>query len=205
MKIHQMRVGPIGTNCYILMDEAEKKIAIIDPGEDAPAIMDAVKQMGGKVCYLLHTHGHYDHTTAAPALADAYPDAAVYIHKADQDGTGSTLFPLSSKIKTLSNYDEGDILPLGSLSIHVMHTPGHSLGGVCLLVEDVIFSGDTLFAGTCGRCDLKGGDLDTILKSLARLGRLDGDYIVRPGHEGMTTLSRERATNPYMRQGMAQE
>ena len=107
-----------------------------------------------EVKYLLLTHGHYDHTTAVPPLKQALPDAQVYIHQADANGAGSQLFPLAGQIDDLLLYDEGDELPLGNLTIHVMHTPGHSKGSVTLRVGDVLFTGDTLFCGSMGRTDL---------------------------------------------------
>ena len=102
----------------------------------------------------------------------------------------------------LNYYDEGDTLTLGSLTIEVLHTPGHSLGSVVLKVGDALFCGDTLFAGSCGRTDLRGGSYEEILTSLKRLAELEGDYHVLPGHESFSTLERERKTNPYIREAM---
>ena len=91
---------------------------------------------------------------------------------------------------------------MGGLTLKVLHTPGHSGGSVVILVENVMLCGDTLFAGTCGRCDLPGGGEENMMKSLARLGRLEGDYKVCPGHDALSTLERERQTNPYVKQAM---
>lgn len=203
MKVKVLQVGPIGTNCYILEDEAAKLAAVIDPGDEAEKILSVLKEDGVETRYILLTHGHYDHTTGVPALHRALPKAQVYIHKADAQGAGSRLFPLAGEIADLHFYDEGDTLPLGGLTIHVLHTPGHSKGGVTLQVGDVLFCGDTLFAGSCGRTDLNGGSYEEIMQSLKRLGQLPGDYHVCPGHDVTSTLERERKTNPFLREALA--
>ncbi len=201
MVIKQMQVGPIGTNCYIL--EENKKIAVIDPGDEADRILSVLKETDGQVEYILLTHGHYDHTTGVPELHKALPGAKIYIHRADADGAGSRMFPLAGEVEDLQFYDEGDSLPLGGLTIEVLHTPGHSRGSVTLKAGDALFTGDTLFAGDCGRTDLPGGSYEQIIASLGRLGRLEGNYRVLPGHEGVSTLDRERQINPYLREGLA--
>ena len=162
MKVSVMQVGPIGTNCYFLQDEESGLMAIIDPGDDWERILHQVKKAEGEVKYILLTHGHYDHTTAVPDLVKALPGVQVYIHQADANGAGSQLFPLAAQVKDLNNYDEGDTLSLGSLTIEVLHTPGHSKGSVTLKVGDVLFTGDTLFCGSCGRTDLRGGSYEEI-------------------------------------------
>ena len=202
MKVKMMQVGPIGTNCYILEDEGEKRAAVIDPGDEAERILSVLREMDSQVDYILLTHGHYDHTTAVPELHEALPDAKIYIHKADANGTGSRIFPLAGQVKDLLFYDEGDALPLGTLTIEVLHTPGHSPGSVTLKAGDVLFTGDTLFAGDCGRTDLPGGSYEEILASLGRLGRLEGNFHVCPGHEQTSTMDREREINRYLREGM---
>lgn len=200
MIIKMMQVGPIQTNCYIL--EHDNKIAVIDPGDEAERILSALKETGGEVQYILLTHGHYDHTTAVPQLHKALPDAKIYIHQADANGAGSRLFPLAGEVEDLLLYDEGDALPLGSLTIEVLHTPGHSPGSVTLKAGEALFTGDTLFAGDCGRTDLRGGSWEEILASLGRLGRLEGNFHVLPGHMDTSDLDTERQVNPYLRQGM---
>ena len=198
MKVSVMQVGPIGTNCYFLQDEESGLLAIIDPGDDWERILQQVKKAEGEVKYILLTHGHYDHTTAVPDLVKALPGVQVYIHQADANGAGSQLFPLAAQVKDLNNYDEGDTLTLGSLTIEVLHTPGHSKGSVTLKVGDVLFTGDTLFCGSCGRTDFPGGSYADMQRSLKRLADLPGDYRVYPGHEGSTTLDYERKYNPFM-------
>ncbi len=200
MNIKLMQVGPIGTNCYIL--EHDNKIAVIDPGDEAGRILGELKKSDAQVEYILLTHGHYDHTTAVPELHKALPEAKIYIHQADANGAGSRLFPLAGQVDDLLLYDEGDTLPLGALTIEVLHTPGHSPGSVTLKAGDVLFTGDTLFAGDCGRTDLRGGSWEEILVSLGRLGKLEGNYHVLPGHGGTSDLDTERQVNRYLREGM---
>lgn len=203
MKVKVLCVGPIGTNCYILEDEQAKVAAVIDPGDEADKIAQVVEEDGMALEYILLTHGHYDHTTGVPGLAGHYPQAKIYIHQADANGAGSTLFPLASQVDELLLYDEGDSLTLGSITIEVMHTPGHSLGSVVLKAGDVLFCGDTLFYGSCGRTDLPGGSYVQIMESLKRLGQLEGDYHVCPGHDRTSTLERERRNNLFMREALA--
>ena len=200
MKVDMIQVGPIGTNCYIL--EEGGRIAVIDPGDEAERILSVLAETGGTVDYILLTHGHYDHTTAVPELHAALPQARIYIHQADANGAGSKLFPLASQVEDLLLYDEGDTLALGGLTIQVLHTPGHSPGSVTLQVGDVLFSGDTLFAGSCGRTDLPGGSEEQIMESLRRLGALEGNFHVLPGHMGASDLDQERKHNPYLRMAM---
>ena len=202
MKVKLLRVGPIGTNCYILEDDQTNLAAVIDPGDEPELIQEALEKEGVEVRYLLLTHGHYDHTTAVPALHRVYPQADIYIHQADANGAGSTLFPLTGEVDDLKLYDEGDVIRLGDHEIQVLHTPGHTPGGVTLKVGDVLLTGDTLFQGSMGRTDFEGGSYAEIMASLGRLGRLSGDYHVLPGHMGASTLEQERKTNYYLREAM---
>ena len=202
MQVKVLQVGPIGTNCYLLEDEKAHVAAVIDPGDEAGRILQVIKDDGVDVKYILLTHGHYDHTTAVPELHQALPQAEIYIHKADANGAGSRLFPLAGQIPDLKFYDEGDTLALGDMTIQVLHTPGHSKGSVTLKVGDVLFCGDTLFAGSCGRTDLAGGSYAEIMASLKKLGQLPGDYHVCPGHDVTSTLERERRSNPFLREAM---
>ena len=203
MQVKVLQVGPIGTNCYLLEDEKAHVAAVIDPGDEAGRILQVIKDDGVDVKYILLTHGHYDHTTAVPELHQALPQAEIYIHKADANGAGSRLFPLAGQIPDLKFYDEGDALTLGELTIQVLHTPGHSKGSVTLKVGDVLFCGDTLFAGSCGRTDLAGGSYDEIMASLKKLGELPGDCHVCPGHDVTSTLERERRSNAFLREAMS--
>ena len=202
MKVKMLQVGPLGTNCYIIEDEATRQAAVVDPGGDAPEIIRALE--GADLRYILLTHGHYDHTDGVADLSAAFPQAAVYAHEKDVNGVDTELFPLSAQVKGLNFYGEGDWISLGgeNVKIQVLHTPGHSEGSVTLRCGECLFCGDTLFAGSCGRTDFPGGSVEKIMASLRRLGELEGDLQVCPGHMQLTTLDRERRYNPYLRQAM---
>ena len=205
MKVLSLMVGPIMTNCYLLCDEAAKVCAVIDPGDEPKRIEAMIASCGCSPVMILLTHGHFDHCTGVAGLLEKWPDLPVYIHEADvTDGVGGELTFRRLDEKNQRYWHEGDTLTVGGLTLRVMETPGHSRGSVCLLVEGqgVIFSGDTLFRGNCGRCDFPGGDYRAMLRSLARLGRLEGQYQVYPGHEAATDMEYERKYNPYMKQGM---
>lgn len=205
MKVLSLMVGPIMTNCYLLCDEVAKVCAVIDPGDEPERIEALMATTGCTPVMILLTHGHFDHCTGVAGLLKKWPDLPVYIHEADvTDSSGSELTFRRLGEKNQRYYQESDTLTVGGLTLRVMETPGHSRGSVCLLVEGqgVIFSGDTLFRGNCGRCDFSGGDYRAMLRSLARLGRLEGQYQVYPGHEEATDMDYERKANPYMKQGM---
>ena len=201
MNVKMLQVGPLGTNCYVL--ETEKQAAVIDPGGDAPAVERALE--GAELRYILLTHGHYDHTGAAAALQKAHPEAALYIHRADFQGVDPNLVPLGTQVSEVKFYGEGDELPLGDTKVEVLYTPGHSEGSVTLRCGDLLFCGDTLFAGSCGRTDFPGGSVPKMLASLRRLGELEGDLQVLPGHMEPSTLAAERRYNPYLRQALGEK
>lgn len=198
MKIKSMQVGELATNCYILIDDVEKKAAVIDPGDEADRILAELRGLDAQVEYILLTHGHYDHIGAVAQLHEALPGTKVYLHKADSRGTGFHVVPLADQVADLKYYSDGDTLTLGSLTIYVIHTPGHTPGGVTLQVEDVLFTGDTLFAGSMGRSDFPGGNTQQLFASLKRLALLEGDYQVLPGHDRTTTMGRERTSNVFV-------
>lgn len=205
MRVLSLMVGPIMTNCYILCDEAAKVCAVIDPGDEAGRIEEEIASSGCTPTMILLTHGHFDHCTGVAGLLKKWPELPVYIHEADVvDTVGDQLKFCRLGEKNQRYYHEGDKLTVGNLTLDVMETPGHSQGSVSLLVEGqhVIFSGDTLFRGNCGRCDFPGGDYRAMLRSLGRLGKLEGQYTVYPGHEEATDMDYERKANPYMRHGM---
>ena len=204
MKIKSMQVGELATNCYILIDDVEKKAAVIDPGDESDRILEELEGLDAQVEYILLTHGHYDHIGGVAQVHEALPLAKVYLHKADSRGTGFHVVPLADQVEDLQYYDDGDTLTLGSLTIHVIHTPGHTPGGVTLRVKDVLFTGDTLFAGSMGRSDFPGGNTPQLFASLKKLALLEGDYHVLPGHDRTTTLEQERRSNVFVLEAMKQ-
>jgi len=203
MKIQVLQVPPIGTNCYLLLDEATGKGAIIDPGGAAGAIADTVREMGMTPVAILLTHGHFDHTGAVPKLLETFPGLPVYLHEKDaaEFQNPEVMMP---DIGDTVHYGEGDRVEIGGLTVQVYHTPGHSWGSVTLAVEDVLFTGDTLFRGTCGRTDFPCSSPDSMAQSLKRLASLEGDRQVMPGHEGLSTLDEERRNNYWIQFALKQ-
>ena len=203
MKIQALQVPPIGTNCYLLLDEETGKGAIIDPGGAGAAIADAAEKMAMTPVAIFLTHGHYDHTGAVMDLRSKYPDVPVYLHAADAAMT-KRIDSLMPDVGETVAYDEGDEIAVGGLTVRVYHTPGHSQGSVTLEVGDVLFTGDTLFQGSCGRTDLAGGSPELMAKSLKRLVSFEGDRQVLPGHESFSTLEQERVDNYWVAYALKQ-
>jgi len=203
MKIAVQQVGELMTNCYIVWDENTKNAAVIDPGDDGAWLADLLKKEGLTLRYILLTHGHYDHIGGVPELREACGGAPeIYLSEKDLGlrpvfGEQVYLDP-----KWITFWKEGDTVTMDSVTFRVLETPGHTPGSVCLLCGDVLFSGDTLFQGSCGRTDFPGGSWTQMESSLRRLYELPGDYTVLSGHTGSTTLERERKTNMFMQSAL---
>ncbi len=195
LHIQTLTVGQYETNCYMLYTDESRACVVIDPGYEPETVLRAVKALDRQVAAILLTHGHFDHVGGVKALF-AQTDCDIYICPADcQMPESMTAGPISYT----NSYAEGATLSLAGMELRVLHTPGHTPGSVCLVCENNLFSGDTLFAGSCGRTDLPCGSWEELVKSLQRLKALPGDYTVYPGHGEKTTLSAERQYNPYMR------
>lgn len=194
LKIHTLSLGAYQTNTYIIHEENSTSCCVIDPGYEADTILDKIESLGLTLDAILLTHGHFDHVGAVKDLA-ADTDCRVFLCAED-----TQLPPMftAGKLYYTDTYAEGSILNIAGLFIHVIQTPGHTPGSVCLLVDRAMFSGDTLFAGSCGRTDI-GGDWATIQKSLKRLAAMEANFTVYPGHGGSTTLAAEKKYNPYMK------
>ena len=202
MLIKCLPVGHLMTNCYIVTDETTLECAVIDPGDESNTILYYLEDNHLTCRAILLTHGHYDHTGAVGELQAKWPETPVYLNRRDvyADACTQQLFPLLSG--DVRDYDEGDTVAVGGLTVTVLATPGHSEGSVTLRCQDALFCGDTLFAGSCGRTDFPGGSMEKMMASLRRLGQLEGDLRVLPGHMEASTLDRERRWNPYLLQAM---
>lgn len=201
MIIKRVMAGVNAANCYIVFDEETRDAVVLDPGGDADDIYKALKQFGATVKYIVLTHGHFDHTEGVEELKSIV-GAPVAIGEEDNKMflKGEKYYgplPQGGADILLKN---GDTLKFGGHTMKVISTPGHTPGGICLLVENDIFTGDTLFAGSIGRTDLAGGNYDTIMQSLkSKLMTLSDTVAVHPGHGPSSTIGRERLMNPFMR------
>ncbi len=191
-----MPLGAYQTNCYLLYAPNRADCLVIDPGYEPETVLSQVDKLGKTVAAILLTHGHFDHVGAVQDLA-AETGCPVYIHEQEL-----TMPPqmTAGKLYHTHFYGEGDVLEFAGLTIRVHHTPGHTPGSVCLETDGLLFTGDTLFAGSCGRTDFPGGDFDTILTSLRRLRGFESELQVLPGHGESSTISREVQYNPFLRE-----
>ena len=194
-------VGSYEVNCSILSKEG--KAYIVDPGQEGERIIGLLAKKGLEPAAILLTHAHFDHITGIAALQKAFPELPVYVHSADRKMFGHPFNQMPSEyasIGTPANLREADDISLELPELKVLHTPGHTPGGVCLQFEadSLLLSGDTLFAGSCGRTDFPGGSMTTLTESLQRLAKLPPATVVVPGHGASTTIGREIETNPYL-------
>lgn len=195
----------MGVNCYLVSCDKTNKAIVVDPGAGTKMILNWLKESGKEIVYIILTHGHYDHIGAVEYLRKEL-NVQVAIHKDDAE-------MLTDPTKNLSRYVGRDcILPpadillednqelrIGEMTVKVLHTPGHTPGGISLLTDEGLLSGDTLFNCSVGRTDFPGGDMNQILKSIKeKIMVLSDDLRVFPGHESSTTIRRERLSNPYI-------
>jgi len=205
MQLSRLVVGPLQVNCYIVHDEKTKEAIVIDPGDDGREILDLIREKGLKVRYIVNTHAHFDHVGANKLLKDA-TGAELLIHEADSGLLSTTanharMFGMTapSSPKADRYVKHGDVLTVGALTLTVLHTPGHSAGGISLAGDGMVFTGDALFAGSIGRTDLPGGDLMTLITSIKTyLMSLPDDTVVLSGHGPQSTIGDERRENPFL-------
>lgn len=200
-------IGPIsafGTKCYLVVNEINNAV-LVDAPDDAEFIVDTAKKNNCQIKKILLTHGHCDHIGAA-AQIQKMTECEVYIHEndakklSDSMGNLSAFFGLMTveKVSDFKTVKDGDKITLDELEFQVIHTPGHTSGSVCYVIEDTMFSGDTLFNLSIGRTDMPDGSMSTLSQSLKKLKDLEKNYTVYPGHMDKTTLDFERENNPYL-------
>ena len=194
LQIHVLPLGDYQTNCYILHNDGSSDCVVLDPGYEPEIILSFLSEKKLNLTAIALTHCHFDHVGAVKELA-AQTDCRVYLNQKDL-----ALPPMltNGPLYYTDTYKDGDTVTLAGIPFRVLETPGHTPGSVCLMTGAHLFSGDTLFAGSCGRTDLPGGDSRAMRDSLRKLAALEGNYNVYPGHGSATTLAREKQTNPYL-------
>ncbi len=204
MTIKKITVGPLENNCFVIADEKSGECLVIDPGDEPDRILDLIREDNFQLKYIVCTHAHFDHVAAVPEIKEE-TKAKIVLHRDDLDiyrGTKDQAAAWGYEIDPLPEPDifvsEGDILEAGDLKFEVLHTPGHSQGSFCLYGEGVIITGDTLFAGSVGRTDLYGGDIDKLKKSFRRLMHLPDDVKILPGHGPESTIGKEKRNNYFV-------
>jgi len=208
MNVTRLTLGPLETNCWIVSDDHGGPAVIVDPADDAPAILMALGDRA--VAAIVLTHRHFDHIGAVREIM-AQTHAPLFAHSMDAEalstslGTGGAPFGFEQTAPRPDRLlEDGDLVETGSLTLTVLHTPGHTPGGICLFAQDdsgeppQLFAGDTLFAGSVGRTDFEGGDARALSRSIAsKMAPLPENTLVHPGHGPDTTVGRERRLNPF--------
>lgn len=211
MKIKIFSVNPFEMNCYVYYDENSGEGVIIDPGaytdDEKKEISDFISSNNIQIKYILNTHGHIDHVLGNNWAKDTF-NVPLYIHKNDLPMLEKAIeqgemygIPITKSPKPDKLIDERDIIKFGDCTFNIIHTPGHSPGGVCFVDEKnkIIIAGDTIFHGSIGRTDLPGGDMETLINSIkSKILKYADDFVLYPGHYEQTTVGEEKALNPFL-------
>lgn len=206
MLLKKLRVGPLESNCYLIADESTHAGLIIDPGAEGERILKVINKMGITPHYLINTHGHADHIGANSYLKEKIPGLKIGIHQDDASlltNAGENLSSFAGGALTSPAADfflrEGEEIKIGKILLKVIHTPGHTQGGICLFSKGILISGDTLFANSIGRTDLPGGSMELLLKNIReKLFILPEETRVYPGHGESSTIRAEKKDNPFL-------
>lgn len=205
MIFEAMAVGSYYANCYIVGSEETKEAAIIDPGAEFKRIDEKIIELGLNPKIIILTHAHGDHIGAVNELVEKY-NTKVYIHENDakalsdsDENYSKILFRKELSIKPDVLLKDGDTIELGELKFDIIHTPGHTVGGICIKVENIMLTGDTLFNKSIGRTDFTGGSFDEIIDSITnKIFKYDDETIIYPGHNNPTTIGSEKLGNPFV-------
>lgn len=204
IQVKHLVLGDIYTNTYILKDEDTSQLAVVDPAVCTDALVSLIEELGGDLRYIFLTHGHFDHIGGVGALLEHFDAKVTLCEKElplinDPELNGSAWNNLTvNQVNVDIALSDGDTIKLGDSELRFIHTPGHTMGSGCYVVDELMFSGDTLFYLSIGRTDFPTGDSSVMMSSLKRLADLDTDYVVLPGHSEMTKLSFEKKHNPYL-------
>ena len=206
MKIKTAPLGYLGTNFYIVTDDISKKAFVVDPGADGEIAASLIEDTGCELLYIIITHAHADHIGALDFLKNKFPDAKIVIHSLEAKALNDDCFNLCDKFRMPSpasiadiSVNDNDVLMFGENKLTFIHTPGHTMGSMCILTDDFLLSGDTLFQASIGRCDFPGGDYGTIINSIkTKLFTLDENTVAYPGHGNPTTIKYEKENNPFL-------
>ncbi len=205
INVRNFVLGDIYTNTYLIKDEASGELAVVDPAVSSDFLVEAIKEWGGDLKYILLTHGHFDHIGGVAFLKDLFnplvcvsKNEVEFIKTPSLNGSAWHNMHIDSFQIDKALIDEDEFY-LGDTKIKFITTPGHTAGSGCYIIDDCIFSGDTLFCQSIGRTDFPTSNPNDMMRSLKKLAEIDGDYTVLPGHDISTTLSAERKYNPYMR------
>ncbi|MGQ5710523.1 MBL fold metallo-hydrolase [Desulforudis sp. DRI-14] len=205
MQFAMLTVGMLDANCYIVGCPESRDAAVVDPGGDVDRILGAARDKALKIKWIVLTHVHYDHIAGLPELQER-TGAKLAVHRDDNGALADPGRNLAQFFGGPARFPAGDLLlldgdeiPLGKIKLRVIHTPGHTPGGICVLDGNDLYTGDTLFAGAVGRPDLPGGDFPTLIRSIKeKLLALDDGVLVYPGHGEASSVGRERRSNPYL-------
>ncbi len=208
MNIQQVKLSKMATFCYLVIDDATRTCALIDPAFDTGRLLEMVSNQGLQITHVINTHNHSDHTAGNAAIVSA-TGAKIYIHRLDAAALGKLFNRGFSRLMGGKGSPRPDVLledkasiKIGTVALRVIHTPGHTPGGICLYGANNLFTGDTLFVGSAGRTDLPGGNRNRLLKSISGLCTLPGETIIWPGHDygasPHSTITLEMQSNPFM-------